>query len=244
MKFIYLVLISLLLTILACVTTLYPKKLKDYSEVSALVIDSEQSGGGSAVLLRSSKNGSVFLTNKHVCLNLLEGAVVYLKSGKYRARELLFSKEHDLCAIKVKENLKTSIAIADTAPQELDKVTVIGYPLLKGPIAEEGYVVKTHALITVPPLPFCESVGLVSMKCYKPTKEIEVYSTTFVKALITFGSSGSPTFNSDGELVGLVMAKENEQGLGYAYTVPLQAIKIFVSQLEVRQFILLPEVTK
>jgi S1-C subfamily serine protease len=244
MRFIYLVLISLLLTILACVTTLYPKKLRDYNEVTALVIDSAQSGGGTAVLFRSSKAGSIFLTNKHVCLNLLEGATVYLRGGKYKVKELLFFKEHDLCAIKIRENLKTNISLAEEAPEELDKVTVIGYPLLKGPIVEEGYVIKTNMFITVPPLPFCESEGLVSIRCEKSFKELEIYPTTFVKALITFGSSGSPTFNSSGELVGLVMAKENDQGFGYAYAVPLKFIKAFVAQLETKQFILIPEVTK
>jgi S1-C subfamily serine protease len=244
MRFIYILLISLLLTILACVTTLYPKKLKDYSEVTALVIDSAQSGGGTAVVLRSSKSGTLFLTNKHVCANLLEGAVVYLKGGKYKVKELLFFKNHDLCALKIKENLKTNISVAESAPQELDKVTVIGYPLLKGPIADEGYVIKSDMMITAPPLPFCESEGLVSIRCERSTKQIEVYSTTFIKALITFGSSGSPAFDSSGQLIGLVMAKESDQGFGYAYAVPLKAIREFVAELDVKQFILIPEVTK
>lgn len=230
-----------ILTILACVTTFHPKKPKDYKLVTGLVEDYDRSGGGTTVLYKSSKNGSLFWTNKHVCINLLDGGRILLNNEAYDVKELLFYKDHDLCMLKIKENLKLDLVLAKSAPQEYDEVTAVGYPLLKGPIISKGYIVNSEMILHGSPLDMCYPLDTLFYRCEENKKKFDELSSTFVAIFVTFGSSGSPLFNTAGELVGLVMAKDKEAGFSYGYAVPLNYLKDFASQINNNtKFILIP----
>lgn len=184
------------------VNLVHPLKPRDFLRTSAMVFFS--SGGGSGVVVRSSQEGSDILTNNHVCIHAAEGGEkVRVRDKFYNVISIKPWSKHDLCMIRIRENLGTSVEVAEEPPLFGDEVTVAGFPLLMPLIVGKGHVSGSY------------------MRRIEPA--------TVVSALVQEGSSGSGVFNSKGQLVMVVFAiKEESIPIGYGYAVPYPFVKQFV----------------
>lgn len=209
-------------------TTVRPNSMEEFREVTVKIM-SEESGGGTGVIYKSSPKGSIILTNAHICEAIATGGKV-LNGEVYTITKYKISKRHDLCYLFVKEDLKINTVIAESAPTRYTKVFITGHPHLYPHIVSEGYVSGTGFQV----------IAMNTRACTKEEQDkdpitciFEGYTTgairlsTLVSALISPGSSGSGVFNKQGELVGLAFAARGD--IGYALVVPWMYLEQFVN---------------
>ena len=168
-------------------------------------------GGGSGIIIRS--NGYI-LTNQHV-INGARTIYVSNKSDKagsekeYVATLVGVNTENDLAVLKIDgENLKPVTFGNSDHVKPGDLAVVIGNPL--GSLGD-----------TV-------SAGVVSAKDRTITIDNQTMSLMQTDASVNPGNSGGGMFDSQGELIGVVVAKtmgSNVEGLGFAIPVNV-AVKI------------------
>lgn len=208
---------------------------KHPSEYSVKITNFRGSSGGSGVMLSYGEDGSVVLTNKHVCGVLLEegGQVISPSGFGHAAVGIIQDNQHDLCLVKVAANLGSAISIAEKDPEDYEKALITGHPQLLPNLLSEGQFGGRLIIGVVTKMKDGTRDNVKNegdaMSCILMggIPEIKQFESRVVSSLIMPGSSGSPVLNSKGELAGLVFAG-NAQGLSYAFTVPLEAIKSFL----------------
>ena len=130
------------------------------------------------------------------------------------------------------ENLGISTAVADNSPEPYKAAAIVGHPLLSPTTVTNGHF-SGEQMVTL-------LIG--KRQCTKDEMEdpaigffclmlgglpvYESYQAQHITATIMPGSSGSPIFNSNGELTGLAFAGIG--GLGYALAVPPQYVRYFL----------------
>lgn len=208
-----------------------PKTPVEFAKTSVMIKLEDRESGGSGVILSSSDKGSVILTNKHVCQVIQAGGIVQTLNARYKITRYKIYAHHDLCLVKVRDNLGINTIIAENKPTLFSPVYVSGHPNLLPHVLTTGYFSdykKISLMVGIKP-------------CTKEDKEKEPFMCIFmggtpiikqmasqvVTATIMPGSSGSGVFNSDGEISGLVFAG-NSQGLSYGFIVPLTFVKDFI----------------
>ncbi len=201
---------------------------------SVMVVSNSKTSGGSGVVISSTQETSTVLTNGHVC-NLLAngGLVISADLSEHRVANYRKSEQYDLCLIEVQENLHINTAIAPTSPIVGERATVVGHPLLLPTMVTEGYFsYKLTIMVEVGSHPctdfdkhtargvwICASNGGMM-------PDVKAFESIMTSALIEPGSSGSPVFNSRGELAALIFA--GDRNSPYSYAVPLEAIQFFL----------------
>lgn len=163
-------------------------------------VQEQDSGAGSGVIL--TEDGYI-VTNNHVIAGA-ERITVYLQDGtQYEAKLLGTDSFTDLAVIKVEaENLPAAAIGKSSSVKVGETVYAIGNPL----------GVLTSSV----------SRGIISG--LDRTIEVEGTSMTLMQtdAAVNPGNSGGGLFNSDGQLIGIVNAKNsgvNVEGLGFAIPV-------------------------
>lgn len=190
----------------------------------------EQNSGGTGVVLSSSDTESLILTNGHVCGVVEAGGVINHLGEIHIVAAYKKSLQHDLCLIKVNDNLHGFTNLATSAPTPFSsKAIVSGHPSLFPTIITTGHfsgnrllpvligVEKCSGKPTDDPIT-CELLGL--------TPVVRVYESTLVSATIMPGSSGSAVYNENNELSGLVFAGSGT--FGYGWIVPYSAVSSFL----------------
>lgn len=180
--------------------------------------------GGSGTIVQSTEQSSYILTNSHICEVVKSGGFVIAESKEYAVAAYKQSSEHDLCVIRVNQNLQVNTAIARRAPATYEPAVISGRPNLYPTVVTYGHFSgniiqyinagtrecseseKQDPTVGL----FCMSLGQLPL--------IRAYETVLVTAMIMPGSSGSGVYNSSGELSGVVFAGNGS--LGYALTVP------------------------
>jgi S1-C subfamily serine protease len=183
----------------------------------------------SATIEEGPKQGTCFLINKQGCLltnyHVISGAKSIQVQGigndfstLYGTEVLAFDVDLDLAIIKLKNQNITFDAVPynisiETTPQGT-KSFVLGYPLTKA-MGEEIKVTE----------------GIISAKSgYKGT--ISQYQFS---AAIQPGNSGSPLFNENGDVVGVINAKLlGAESAGYA--IKSQYVRTFLNLIDNFQF--------
>ncbi len=189
--------------------------------------ESQYSSGGGVIYKLNKTNGDAYIvTNHHVLYNKATGQRVpdanisiYLYGMEYpeyaiSAQYVGGSSSYDLAVLKISgsEVLKSSSALAvrrgnSELVSVLDTVIAIGNPAGSGISATRGSVniesENRYVNITA-------SGGSVFMRIIR------------FDAAVNKGNSGGGLYNTDGELVGIVTAKDTSEGSeGMAYAIPI-----------------------
>lgn len=122
------------------------------------------------------------VTNRHLVENAAVVRVSFPGKGTYRAEEWIISPHVDLAVIRLSADNMPYVIISDTAVRPGEDLLVIGNPLQFARIANRGVL-----------------AGYIE----NSSREIPFL---VVEALIYPGSSGSPLFNEQGEVVGIIFA--------------------------------------
>lgn len=223
---------------IAMITTLIPSnkpsETKDYARNTVRIVNLQMTGGGTGVILSSSKMESLVLTNKHVCGVAEEGGFIVTHDARYLISEYKTSNAHDICIAKVRANLNARTEVASYPPELYSDSYVAGHPrlmpftLVKGHFSDriavpilESIRRCTEKEIMHPELGrYCEAIGGIPV--------FKVYDAQFITNTIQPGNSGSAVYNSAGEIAGLVFASGSRE-LSYAIIVPQEYINNFLN---------------
>lgn len=154
--------------------------------------------------------GKVYIvTNKHVCdFHNQNYQHNFIQFEEYVGEIIKISDVHDLCLVT--SNRTDGLELSQSPVNNLDKVTLIGFPRGMNKVIREGRVIS-YEEITASWLGFGTRV-----------KTIYISTTTYG------GNSGSPVLNSHGKVVGVLFAGDaNYNTEGQA--VPLEFLKAFLA---------------
>jgi len=213
-----------------------PKTVEDFAKTSAMIVMDGNMSGGSGVVLTSDKDGSIILTNMHVCEVIQAGGLVVNLDTAYRIKQYKLYKKHDLCLIKIAENLNVSSIVAKEPVKKYSHVYVSGHPALLPHVLTEGYFGDYRTIPILVDIKECktdEQFKRHPIEClfFGGIPVTRSFDAQLVTATIMPGSSGSGVFNEEGEIAGLIFAG-SAQGLSYGFIVPLSYIQDFLTNQE------------
>lgn len=215
------------------VTSVYPTTAAEAASVTVTVLKGDMTGGGTGVILSSSKNKSLVLTNAHVCKLVENGGVVITDHGsKHSVSGYKISKQHDLCMIQVSSNLGHETHIANESPKDYEAAMISGHPSLLPTVVTYGHFSSHLVIEVITDIRPCkeEDYKKDPLIClfFGGIPVLTSYQSRLVTATIQAGSSGSAIYNDDGEISGLVFAGSGD--ISYAFAVPYEAISNFVEK--------------
>lgn len=208
-----------------------PDDAKEFAETTAMITLESGRSGGSGVILHSGPDGSVLLTNKHVCQLIQVGGVVKTIHKTYPIVAYKVYDRHDLCMVKVQANLGINTTVASVKPEKYTKASISGHPNLLPPILTQGYFSDELTINVMVGTQPCdgneedEEAVICMFMGQKPL--IKTFPSQVVSATIMAGSSGSGIFDANGEVASLVFAG-NAEGLSYAFIVPHRFVLDFI----------------
>lgn len=206
-----------------------PVTNKELRNSAVMIVNSQASSGGTGSILSSSNKGSYILTNKHVCEVVQRGGYVIKEKLKSKVVSYREYDKHDLCLIKVKNNLGVNIKLAATEPEMADVSAVSGFPqLYPNTITRGHFSDKLIVKVMIGEEECTEEEFLTNMMCMffgiKPI--VKPFKAQHTSNLIQPGNSGSAVLNSKGELAGVVFAGSGD--LGFALIVPHEFVVDFI----------------
>lgn len=145
------------------------------------------------------------VTNRHVIEDSSSLEVSTYDGHVIEATAARSTTAADIAIIRVEESLPVAAKLADRDPQVGDAITVIGYP-------EGGRLTTTSGIVLgAVEDPLNGSVGAV----------------LGTSAQVEPGSSGSPVLNADGEVVGVIYAKNDAD---QSFMIPISTLQDLLSQ--------------
>ena len=195
------------------------------------VTNDEMNHGGSGTVIKSYSSASYILTNAHVCGVVENGGKVITTAGNdYAVTSYVTSKQHDLCLVKVAQNLKVDTKLAEDSPKEGESVVVSGHPYLMPHINAPGHITGKMDIQIVTGVESCtkEEYEKYPFLCsFYGMPTVTNYETRVVSSIIAPGNSGSGVYNTDSELVGVVFAGQG-RGLCHGIIVPYEYVRNFL----------------
>jgi serine protease Do len=154
------------------------------------------------------------ITNNHVIDSATKVQVIFDQNNKYEADLVGTDQRTDLALLKIKANGKTFpfVKLAEGAPPRVgDWVIAVGNPFGLGGTVTAG-IVSAHG----------RDIGSGP------------YDYMQIDAAVNKGNSGGPTFNLDGEVVGVNTAIYSPSGgsIGIAFAIPAKTVSEVVAQLK------------
>lgn len=213
-------------------STIYPSSVTEYASTVVMIMNKGETGGGTGVIWHSTKERSFILTNKHICEVTAHGGEAIKDEHKYPVAAQKESSEHDLCLISIESDLNINTEIAENPPHIYSKATIAGFPHLLPETVVTGHFSKRHEITVQTGSRPCDLKEFKEnpMGCVTEGFPIlQDYDAQLVTATILPGNSGSPVFNDDGEIAGLVFASDSRE-LSYAEIVPQEYVKNFVTK--------------
>lgn len=167
-------------------------------------------GAGSGVII--SKDGYI-VTNNHVVSGATSLKVTTTDSTEYDASVVGKDSQTDLAVIKVDANNLQAATLGDSDILQVgDPAIAIGNPL-----GELGGTVTT---------------GIISATDRQITIDDETMTLLQTDAAINPGNSGGGLFNADGNLIGIVNAKESSTGIeGLGFAIPITPAQDIITEL-------------
>ena len=167
-------------------------------------------GAGSGVII--SKDGYI-VTNNHVVSGATSLKVTTTDGTEYDASVVGKDSQTDLAVIKVDANNLQAATLGDSdILQVVDPAIAIGNPL-----GELGGTVTT---------------GIISATDRQITIDDETMTLLQTDAAINPGNSGGGLFNADGNLIGIVNAKESSTGIeGLGFAIPITPAQDIITEL-------------
>jgi len=220
----------LMLSMVGCATE--QSRVNKMIHSTVMVTNLPGNSGGSGTILSSHKDGSLILTNAHVCEVVRKGGYVQSSQGKSFVVAFAQSEAHDLCLIKINDDLNTTASIATSQGDVNKEVYVSGHPHLMPTMVTKGFATSPMVVQVMTKLRSCTpeetSNSDTALFCLFAggIPIVKTYTTTPVSALIQPGSSGSAVYNADGQVVAVIFAGSGD--LGYGLAVPLDYVRYFV----------------
>ena len=167
-------------------------------------------GAGSGVII--SKDGYI-VTNNHVVSGATSLKVTTTDGTEYNASVVGKDSQTDLAVIKVDANNLQAATLGDSDILQVgDPAIAIGNPL-----GELGGTVTT---------------GIISATDRQITIDDETMTLLQTDAAINPGNSGGGLFNADGNLIGIVNAKESSTGIeGLGFAIPITPAQDIITEL-------------
>ena len=167
-------------------------------------------GAGSGVII--SKDGYI-VTNNHVVSGATCLKVTTTDGTEYDASVVGKDSQTDLAVIKVDANNLQAATLGDSDILQVgDPAIAIGNPL-----GELGGTVTT---------------GIISATDRQITIDDETMTLLQTDAAINPGNSGGGLFNADGNLIGIVNAKESSTGIeGLGFAIPITPAQDIITEL-------------
>lgn len=167
-------------------------------------------GAGSGVII--SKDGYI-VTNNHVVSGATSLKVTTTDGTEYDASVVGKDSQTDLAVIKVDANNLQAATLGDSDILQVgDPAIAIGNPL-----GELGGTVTT---------------GIISATDRQITIDDETMTLLQTDAAINPGNSGGGLFNADGNLIGIVNAKESSTGIeGLGFAIPITPAQDTITEL-------------
>lgn len=224
-----------MLALSACATGPTKAEQEDASANSVKVTNMDQNHGGTGIILYSSPTRSIVLTNSHVCGVVEEGGLVSGMAGNFMVESYKKSNQHDLCLIKVAGDLQGGVKLAKRPPVPYyEAATISGHPSLYPNVKTYGHFSGRQPIQILTGFKACTEEEMKD-----PSKSlfcmmlgglpiVKEFDAVLVTATIMPGSSGSGVYNEDMELTGVAFAGSGS--LGYAWTVPYQYVRDFVTR--------------
>lgn len=232
--FIALALSLLASTTFAGVDYLYPQTFSELRKSTVMIIGNGGASSGSGVILRSKTDRSLILTNSHVCAILARGGSVVSWKGEFAVHSYIKSKQHDVCLVKVRENLGVDNKIAKDDVEFGDTTVVSGHPTRLPAIIARGHATNKMTIRLVTGVKQCSSSDWQNapMFCliFGGMPIIQTLESRVISNIIAPGSSGSGVFNSSGEIVGLVFAGQG-RSLSRGFIVPHAYVRSFIREV-------------
>lgn len=165
----------------------------------------EGDSGGTAFLVKAPSGREYLVSNAHVC----DGAfVVQMGDKSFPTQALEIASDTDLCILTAPKEVAEAdegLEVADHAPILFEPVYVIGQGMLMGNALTTGHFVSQL-----------------------PGKLLSVTRPYYITATVLPGNSGSPAFNIDGKVFGVVFASSGSIN-NRALLVPLEDLKKVLS---------------
>lgn len=167
-------------------------------------------GAGSGVII--SEDGYI-VTNNHVVNNATSLKVTTTVGTEFDAKIIGTDSQTDLAIIKINAQKLQAATLGDSDTLQVgDPAIAIGNPL-----GELGGTVTT---------------GIISATDRQITIDNETMTLLQTDAAINPGNSGGGLFNSDGNLIGIVNAKESSTGIeGLGFAIPITPAKDVITEL-------------
>lgn len=167
-------------------------------------------GAGSGVII--NKDGYI-VTNNHVVSGATSLKVTTTDGTEYDASVVGKDSQTDLAVIKVDANNLQAATLGDSDILQVgDPAIAIGNPL-----GELGGTVTT---------------GIISATDRQITIDDETMTLLQTDAAINPGNSGGGLFNADGNLIGIVNAKESSTGIeGLGFAIPITPAQDIITEL-------------
>ncbi|WP_295561266.1 S1C family serine protease [uncultured Holdemanella sp.] len=167
-------------------------------------------GAGSGVII--SEDGYI-VTNNHVVNNATSLKVTTTDGTEFDAKIIGTDSQTDLAIIKIDAQKLQAATLGDSDTLQVgDSAIAIGNPL-----GELGGTVTT---------------GIISATDRQITIDNETMTLLQTDAAINPGNSGGGLFNSDGNLIGIVNAKESSTGIeGLGFAIPITPAKDVITEL-------------
>src|SRR5262245_22994242 len=153
------------------------------------------------------------VTNNHVVDNATKVTVAFDENEKYEAEVIGTDPRTDLALLKINAPGKTftAVKLSDKTPRVGDWVLAVGNPFGLGGTVTAGIVSALARDIGSGPYDYMQ-----------------------IDAAVNRGNSGGPTFNLDGDVVGVNTAIYSPSGgsVGIAFAVPAKTVNEVVNQLK------------
>ena len=229
MKF-FISLLTTLMTSCAAAQTVRPHTTAEFAKTAVKITNKAQTSGGSGVIFESNMFNSYVLTNRHVCEILKTGGVVSTDKETYNVVAFKTSKVHDLCVVKVGDNMHVNTVVASDEPEIYSRAHISGHPHLLPHVVTHGDFSGKLVIDIVVEVRPCtaEEVAKHPLEClFFGHPVTDTLEAQLVSATILPGSSGSAVFNDKGEICGLAFAGDSRE-LSYALIVPQPFLVNFV----------------
>lgn len=218
---------------------LLPHTPEEFSKTAVEITTMAENSGGTGVILSSHNGESDILTNNHICEAIKEGGLVQYQGKKLLINGYKKSKEHDLCLIRVRENLGISTRVANKAPERMSNAIVVGHPGLLPDLITKGHFSDKLNIKLIVGMKKCENKENASLEetllclLMGGMPILKSFESQVISAMIAPGNSGSPVYNDQGEIAGLVFAG-NGQGISYGFIVPQEYVFNFVTNESIK----------
>lgn len=211
---------------------LRPTTDAELAKASVMITNLSARSGGSGVILSSDKKGSKILTNAHVCGVVKNGGRIFSQNQTASVVSYQTSSKHDLCLITTNTNLGVNTKISEDLSYSYTQAAIVGHPQLYPTLVTRGHFsgyMTIQVLTGIRPCSDEELNSDLAIVCVflGGIPIVKSYETQVVSATIQAGSSGSPVFNQNGEIGGLVFAGSGD--MSYAFIVPQEYVNDFVN---------------